>query len=191
MADVLLPSPTRQRTLFPDVVHLDSYSSSSSTPPHPAVAPSLPSFSRGPMYSVYAELRDWKLRMKKAGLSSSTPIPVQVNRTAAATPMAANAIPDLSMNFRTDNRKPPSTAQRPKQELRRMGSMSACRGEEKRGGPPRGGSGRAEEFLMMRDFCSYQETATRREDEVRDGVKKGIFTKTMAGFRRSKTKPEV
>ncbi|PKA49237.1 hypothetical protein AXF42_Ash014139 [Apostasia shenzhenica] len=177
----------------------------------PGVDP-LPPFRRGPMYSAYAELRDWRLRMKKAGLSPSTPIPIFPLKKQAPSPPTTAAVPDHTMSFVKESRKPPPSAvQRSdasltpswsaKPELRRVGSFAAGKTEEKRssggGGSPGGGggAGQADEFLLMRSFSSYQETkeismatAAGGAEDGRGGRRsggKGIFRKTITGFRRS------
>lgn len=177
-----------------------------------------PAFLRGPMYSAYAELREWKLRLRKAGMTTpSCPTPVRVRRFDASAPLEARPVPEPFTDFRKENRKPQTpmtqrfnppkafppppvaqmfdSAKTPpaalKPELRRVGSMSASKKEEKRGGPVLRGSDRADEFLLMRSFSSYQELASRNEEDGRRGRagSAGIFRKTLTGFRRSTAKP--
>ncbi|XP_020582727.1 uncharacterized protein LOC110026207 [Phalaenopsis equestris] len=153
-----------------------------------------PPFLRGPMYSTYSELREWKLRMKKAGLNPATPIPVQAKQSAAGSSSGEQAV-----EFRKENRKAsplvnkrfePSKMAPPPTEMRRAGSVTAGKREEKGGGVPRGGSVRADDLAVMRNFCSYQEQGTRNVEEGkgRREERKGIFGKTFTGFRRSTAK---
>ncbi|KAL0915574.1 hypothetical protein M5K25_016002 [Dendrobium thyrsiflorum] len=153
-----------------------------------------PPFQRGPMYSTYSELREWKLRMKKAGLNPSTPIPVQVKK-----PAAGRSAAEQTTDFRKENRKPsplgtqsfdPSKLAPPAPEMKRAGSVAAGKREEKGGGVPRGGSGRVDDLLAMRNCSSYQEPSSRCVEEgkgAKEG-RKGIFGKTFTGFRRSTAK---
>ncbi|KAG0493397.1 hypothetical protein HPP92_004391 [Vanilla planifolia] len=141
------------------------------------------------MYPAYAELRDWKLRMKKAGLNPSTPLPIQLRRTLA--PAAVRSLHELSMACRNEKRKPQTTPEEAqildasKNGLIRTGSASAMRREEKR------------DVELPRSCSSYQGSkelsrmvATRNEEEARRGkaANKGILSKTITGFRRSTAK---
>lgn len=214
MAEILISGQNLHQLLFHDQEPMEP--SASSIPPVVYDAADFPPFLRGPMYSAYAELREWKLRLKKAGMSPSCPIPAQVTRLDASAPLEARSVSELLTDFRKENRKPktpmdrrispskalptfpvaqmfdssktPPSASRP--EMRRVGSMSAGKGEEKRGGPVGRGSDRADEFLLMRSFSSYQELAPKNEEDGRRGRagSTGIFRKTFTGFRRSTAK---
>lgn len=65
-------------------------------------------FRRGPMYSAYAELREWKLRTKNLKLQSG-PLPPPTPSRKPSPPMVSRSIQDFSMAFRKENKKPPST----------------------------------------------------------------------------------
>lgn len=132
--------------------------------------------------------------MKKAGLNPSTPIPVQVKK-----PAAGRSAAEQTADFRKENRKPsplatqsfePSKIAPPPAEMRRAGSVTAGKREEKVSGIPRGGSGRVDDLVAMRNCSSYQESGSRNVEEGKGGRegKKGIFGKTFTGFRRSTAK---
>ncbi|KAH0458447.1 hypothetical protein IEQ34_013762 [Dendrobium chrysotoxum] len=210
MAEILIPEQNHHQQLFQEQELFEP--SASSTPLVISDAAFSP-FLRGPMYLAYAELREWKLRLKKAGLSPSCPIPVQVNRHDASAPFEDRSVPEILTDFSKENRKPktpvaqrcspwkappvaqmfdslktPPAALKP--EMRRVGSMSAGKGEVKRGGPLLGGSDRVDEFLLTRSFSSYQESVSRNQEDGRRGraANTGIFRKTFTGLRRSTAK---
>lgn len=210
----MIPGKNNHQLLFHGQEPIVPSASSTS----PAVSDeSFSPFLRGPMYSAYAELREWKLQLKKAGMSPSCPTPVHVRRFDDSAPLEARSVPEPFTDFRKENQKPQTpmtqkfylskasppppvsqmfdSAKTPpaalKPELRRVGSMSASKKTDKRGGPVLGGGDRADEFLLMRSFSSYQELASRREEDGRRGRagSTGIFRKTFTGFRRSMAKP--
>ncbi|KAL0915572.1 hypothetical protein M5K25_015999 [Dendrobium thyrsiflorum] len=211
MAEILIPEQNQQQHLFQEQELFEP--SASSTPLVISDAAFSP-FLRGPMYLAYAELREWKLRLKKAGPSPSCPTPVQVNIHDASAPLEDRSVPEILTDFRKENRKPktpvaqrcspwkappvaqmfdslktPPAALKP--EMRRVGSMSAGKGEVKRGGPLLGGGDRVDEFLLMRSFSSFQESVSRNQEDGRRGraaANTGIFRKTFTGLRRSTAK---
>ncbi|KAK8916890.1 hypothetical protein KSP39_PZI023322 [Platanthera zijinensis] len=184
MAELSIPAALpnhNQLFLFPEIDHLH--------PPFNNSAALSGPFQRGPMYRAYADLRDWKLRMKKAGLSPSTPIPLQLKRPAV------NTRPPVDQRFDPSNTpSPPFETQwldRSKmisppppslnKETKRFGNLPSGRG-----GPPRSGSGRADEFLLMRGFSSFDESAAKNNEDGERGRRsatKGIFRKTLTAFR--------
>ncbi|XP_008812765.2 uncharacterized protein LOC103723588 [Phoenix dactylifera] len=161
---------------------------------------SLPPMRRGPMYSVYAELREWKLRRKKAEVNSTIATPTR--RTVAST--VSRSVPNFSAGFRKENRKPasplPPTGPRldalmtpprpmvPKAELRRLGSTSARRADEKRGGG--GVIEMRKSYSCLKELKEYGVVASSAMDEEARGgriAKKGIVKKTVSGFQRQTT----
>nr|XP_010926017.2 uncharacterized protein LOC105048416 [Elaeis guineensis] len=161
---------------------------------------SLPPMRRGPMYSVYAELREWKLRRKRAEVNSMIATPTR--RCAAST--VSRSVPNFSATFRKENRKPasplPPTGPRldslmtpprpmvPKAKLRRLGSTSASRAEEKRGGG--GVIEMRKSYSCLKELKEYGVLASSAmEEEARGvrGAKKGIINKTVSSFQRRTT----
>ncbi|KAG1334767.1 hypothetical protein COCNU_03G008860 [Cocos nucifera] len=161
---------------------------------------SLPPMRRGSMYSVYAELREWKLRRKRAEVNSMTATPTK--RTAASS--VSRSVPDFSMDFRKENRKPaaplPPTGPRlhalmtpprpivPKAELRRVGSTLASRAEEKRGG--NGVFEMRKSYSCLKEWKEYGVVASLAIDEEAKGghsARKGIIKNTVSSFRQTTT----
>ncbi|PKU73793.1 hypothetical protein MA16_Dca026696 [Dendrobium catenatum] len=170
--------------LFPDLEPVE--------PPPLSPPQVLKPFRRGPMYSTYSELRDWKIRMKIASMSSSTPFPLPLKRTSFSSSV------DRSKTFRKENRKPsptmalnfdaamtPPPPLAPKLELRKVGSVSAGRMEAKKG---RAG----ELFPMRRSFSGFNQikeiskgSVFRVEEEGRGGrggSKIVVSRKSVTGF---------
>ncbi|KAG1330643.1 hypothetical protein COCNU_02G006110 [Cocos nucifera] len=152
------------------------------------------------MYSVYAELREWKLRRKRAEVNSMIDTPTR--RTVAST--VSCSVPNFSATFRKENRKPasplppagrrldasmtPPRSMVPKAELRRLGSTSASRAEEKRGGG--GVIEMRKSYSCLKELKEYGVVASSAIDEEARGVrsaKKGIIKKTVSSFQRRTT----
>lgn len=190
MSELSIPRfPKHQQLLFPEIEHhLQPFTS----PGSPIIydAPLSP-FSRGPMYRAYADLRDWKLRMKKK--TSLSPSPIQLRLVPEFSNFrkdSLNTRPPVVQRFDSSKTPPPPPSIN---ETNRFGSLPSGKGEEKRGGgPPRAGSGRADEFLLMRGFSSYDESTSRNKEEGsktgRSVNPKGILRKTFTGFRRPTAK---
>ncbi|PKU84550.1 hypothetical protein MA16_Dca017936 [Dendrobium catenatum] len=197
MAEIFIPEQNHHQHIFKEQELFEP--SASSTPLVISDAAFSP-FLRGPMYLAYAELRELKLRLKKAGLSPSCPIPIQVNRHDASAPLEDRSVPELLTDFRKENRKPKtSVAQRcspwkapPVAQMfdSLKSPPAAGKGEVKRGGPLLGGCDRVDEFLLTRSFSSYQESVSRNQEDGRRrrAANTGIFRKTFTGLRRSTAK---
>ncbi|KAK8916567.1 hypothetical protein KSP39_PZI022285 [Platanthera zijinensis] len=180
-----------QRLLFPDLAPYEPAALSSPSTPKP--------FRRGPMYSTYTELRDWNLRMKKVNLNSSSPNPLPLTRSSFSCSM------DRDMAFRKENRKPtravglgfescmtpPPLA--PKLELKKVGSVSVGRIDEKKKG--NGGALSGGLFGMRRSFSGFNQLKeisklpkSRIEEEGRgSGWSKVVSRKSFTGVERPKT----
>ncbi|XP_010916420.1 uncharacterized protein [Elaeis guineensis] len=161
---------------------------------------SLPPMRRGSMYSVYAEIREWKLRRKKAEVNSMSA--TLTKRTATSS--VSRSVPDFSMDFRKENRKPaaplPPTGPRlhalmtpprpmvPKAELRRLGSTPESRAEEKRGG--NGLFERRKSYSCLKEWkeCGVVASLAIDEEAKRgQSARKGIIKKTVSSFQQTTT----
>ncbi|PKA50619.1 hypothetical protein AXF42_Ash017958 [Apostasia shenzhenica] len=156
----------RHHLVFPDLEPLE--------PPPLFTPPAVdtPPFRRGPMYSAYSELRDWKIRMRKTGLSPSSPIPSPAKKA------------DRFIAFRKENRKPPLTPPLPlrqKLEMKKVGSLSAGERPEKRlFSARRSFSGLTE----LKEICSTASGFSEKSREGR-GESKVVLRKSVSGFHPS------
>lgn len=170
--------------LFPDIEAVE--------PPPLSPPQALSPFRRGPMYSTYSELRDWKIRMKTASMGLYTPFPLPLKRTSFSCSVDRSRTfskenrkpsPTMALNFNTIGTPPPPMV--PKLKLRKVGSVSAGRMDEKKN---RAG----EVFPMRRSFSGFNQikeiskgSEFRFEEEGRErrgGSKIVVSRKSISGI---------